>query len=158
MTTVSDIYIIIAEYTFSCRRSPHTADVTIGFRPVDYTVSEDAGTVTLIVQLIDGELARPVQVDLTTVDGTATSTAPADFVAPGLPIILEFTPDQSQQEVQITINDDVIVENTERFAAILSTVDQAVILDPERATVEITDATGGKSYFIKDTVQFILWQ
>ena len=113
--------------------------MTIGFQPVDYAVNETMGRVMLIVQLLVGELARSVEVDFTTRDGTATSTAPADYNSPAVPITLQFTPDVSVKEVVVTIINDDIIENAERFAGVLSTIDRAVILNPGRASVEITE-------------------
>ena len=120
-------------------------DVTIGFQPVDYAVNENAGTVTISVQVLRGQLARSVEVDFNTEDGTATSTAPADYISPTLPITLQFTPDDGDREVSVTIINDDIVENAERFAGVLTTIDRAVILGPGRASVEITeDPNDGK--------------
>ena len=114
-------------------------DVTIGFLPVDYSVNEADGTVTLTVRVLAGQLARPVEVDFTTQDGTATSTAPEDFVNPALPITLQFTPDDLEREVVVTIIDDDITENIEFFNGLLSTIDRAVILNPDIANVDIID-------------------
>ena len=114
-------------------------DVTIGFLPVDYSVNEADGTVTLTVRVLAGQLARPVEVDFTTQDGTATSTAPEDFVNPALPITLQFTPDDLEREVVVTIIDDDITENIEFFNGLLSTIDRAVILNPDTANVDIID-------------------
>ena len=113
--------------------------MTIGFRPVDYTVNENQGMVTISVQVLDGLLARSVEVDFATEDGTATSTAPADYLNQGLPITLQFTPTDGDEEVTVTIFNDDIVENDEMFAGVLSTIDRAVILGPDRASVQITE-------------------
>ena len=117
-------------------------DVTIGFLPDDYSVNEADGTVTLTVRVLAGQLARPVEVDFTTQDGTATSTAPQDFVNPALPITLQFTPDDLEREVVVTIINDDITENTEFFNGLLSTIDRAVILNPDIANVDIIDFDG----------------
>ena len=128
------------------------SDVTIGFRPVQYTVNENAGTVTLFVHVLDGELARAVEVDFITEDGTATSSSPIDYNAPGVPITLQFTPDDLVAEVTITIENDDIIENAETFAGVLSTLDGAVYLAPERASVEITDDDGKHVVIIRKIV------
>ena len=122
-------------------------DVSIGFQPVEYAVNENQAVVTIVVQLnlLGNQLTRSVEVNFTTEDGTAISTAPADYISPALPITLLFTPDGGDQEVNIILINDDIVENGESFAGVLSTIDRAVILDPGRARVEITeDPNDGK--------------
>ena len=47
--------------------------MTIGFDPEEYVVSENDGSVTLIVRLISGVLEREIVVDFETTPGTATS-------------------------------------------------------------------------------------
>ena len=64
-------------------RSPYLPDcsvvyttytgVTVGFDPDVYEVAEDAGSVTLIIRIIDGVLERDVTVFFETSPGTATS-------------------------------------------------------------------------------------
>ena len=50
-----------------------SAVVTIGFNTVDYSVLEDAGSVNVTVSILNGTLARNVEVTLSTVPGgTAT--------------------------------------------------------------------------------------
>ena len=120
----------------------YSADVTIGFLPVDYTVNENEGSVTLIVQLLNGELARNVEVELSTGDSTASSSAPADYIAPGVSITLRFTPAESTQSVTVQILDDDITELSETFFGLLFTTDSAVYLDPSTANVEIVDNDG----------------
>ena len=112
-------------------------DVTIGFDSVVYVVDEDVGEVSLTVRVLAGQLARPVSVDFVAKDGTATS--PIDFsnVTSASPII--FSPSDFVQQVLVTIIDDNIAENPELFAGLLSSVDPAVILDPDTACVEIQD-------------------
>ena len=121
----------------------------IGFQPVDYPVNENGGTVTLTIQLLGGELARSVEVDFTTEDGTATSTAPADYISPAVPITLQFTPDDMVEDVRVTIMDDDIFEYAERFTGVLLTIDRAVILSTDRANVEITDNDGEPLLFLE---------
>ena len=116
--------------------------MTIGFLPVNYTVNENEGSVTLIVQLLNGELARNVEVEFSTRDSTATSSAPADYIAPGVSITLQFTPAESTQSVVVQIVDDDITELSETFLGLLSTIDSAVYLDPSTANVEIVDNDG----------------
>ena len=48
--------------------------VRIGFEESLYTVDEDAGTVTVSVRVLDGQLSSEVEVQLNTQDGSATSS------------------------------------------------------------------------------------
>ena len=127
-------------------------DVTIGFSDsAEYSVDEATGSVLLTVQVSAGQLARTVSVDFFTQDGTATSTPPADFISvtQALPITLQFSPTDLVQEAIVTIINDDITENPEQFAGLLSSIDAAVILAPDRASVEILDND------CKQTVTFI---
>ena len=49
-----------------------TIAVTIGFRPQNYTVNEEDGSVTFTILLISGTLERDVTVPFFTSSGTAT--------------------------------------------------------------------------------------
>ena len=46
-----------------------SAVVTIGFNPVAYSVLEDAGSVNVTVSILNGTLAKNVEVTLSTVPG-----------------------------------------------------------------------------------------
>ena len=48
--------------------------VRFGFGPVQYTVNESAGLVTLFVVLLEGTLEREVNLQYSTVEGTATES------------------------------------------------------------------------------------
>ena len=116
-------------------------DVTIGFDPTEYFVDEAAGSVSLTIRVLAGQLARTVSVDFFTQDESATSTDPVDFtsVSQAVPITLQFSPTDLVREVTVTIIDDDLRENAERFAGLLSSADAAVILTPSLTTVEIQD-------------------
>ena len=47
------------------------AEVTIGFNPTTYSVTEDVGSVSVAVSLLSGILGRDVIVSLRTINGTA---------------------------------------------------------------------------------------
>ena len=96
---------------------------------------------TLTVEVLAGELARAVSVNFFTQDGTATSSAPADFlgVAESSAIVLQFSPTDLSLPAIVTILEDDISENAEQFAGVLSSSDSAVILAPSNASVEIRD-------------------
>ena len=62
---------------------------------------------------------------------------------------LTFGPGNNQRCVNVTVNDDDIVEATENFSAILTTLDPAVTLDPDTAQVEIlADPDDGKKMHV----------
>ena len=129
--------------------SPSLIDVTIGFQSQHFITNEAAGAVTLKVEVLGVVLDIPVQVNLTIRDGTATSTAPEDYVKPMLPITLTFPGDDSSliQEAVINITDDNITENDEQFTCILSSIDPSIILDPDTASVIIQDNDGEPDIF-----------
>ena len=47
---------------------------TIGFEQTEYVVDEEDGSVTVGVRVLNGNLSAEVEVELTTTDGTATSS------------------------------------------------------------------------------------
>ena len=51
-----------------------TLVVTIGFSPVNYSVNEVDGSVTLFAMLLSGTLEREVSVQFSTVDASASET------------------------------------------------------------------------------------
>ena len=117
-------------------------DVTIGFDSTEYYfVDEAAGSVSLTIRVLAGQLARTLSVDFFTRDGSATSTDPVDFnsVTQAVPNTLQFSPTDLVQEVTVTIINDDLRENAERFTGLLSSTDAAVILYPNTTTVEIQD-------------------
>ena len=65
-------------------------------------------------------------------------TAPGDYTSVS-PTALTFGPNQLSQDVNVTVADDVIQEDEERFFGSLSTTDRAVVLQPGRGDVNITD-------------------
>ena len=118
-------------------------DITIGFNQSQYDIDETAEAVTVRVMVMTvTTLSRLVKVNLTINDDTATSTTPEDYITPSLPITLIFDGSNLAQEVSINIADDNITEYTETFTCILSSADPAVILAPDRASVEINDNDG----------------
>jgi len=57
-----------------------SAVVTIGFNAVAYSVLEDAGSVNVTVFILNGTLARNVEVNMSTVPG-GTATGKITFTA-----------------------------------------------------------------------------
>ena len=123
----------------------HTG-VTIGFDRTVYNVEEDVGTVTLTVSVQSGQLGRTVMATVDFTDGSATSTAPEDYINPGT-VPLVFNSTTLSQQVVITIRDDDIYEHVESFFANLFSADSAVGVNPARAEVVIAeDDNDGKCH------------
>ena len=64
--------------------------VTFGLNPVNYSVAEDAGSVSVTVSLLSGTLARGVSVVLVTSLNDGTATGGILFVAFMCFIVLEY--------------------------------------------------------------------
>ena len=65
-----EVYSLYTLFPFSIP-FPLQSGVTIGFSTTTYTVSEDVGSVSVAVSLLNGILARNVVVTLQTLDGSA---------------------------------------------------------------------------------------
>jgi len=99
------------------------------------------------VVIISGTLDRTAVVNFFTTDGSATSTAPVDFIAVmGTNIV--FDADTSSSTELIAINDDNILENLESFFGNLNTNDSAVIIAPDSTRVDILEDTVDSKFFV----------
>ena len=112
--------------------------VTIGFEQTLYQVNETSGRVTIFVAIIDGSLARPVEVTFFSTNGSATSTAPRDYRGLGN-IPLQFTNTTRRLPIRIDIVNDNILENTENFFGNLRTSDVSVDLSPRQTEIQILE-------------------
>ena len=144
-------------------------EVTIGFNPTTYSVSEDVGSVNVAVSLLSGILARNVTVSLRTRDGTAVgeslnkcaciltryaaillklnvfflNTAGMDFSNTSNDLML--SPSSTTQTVMVSILNDAAAENLlEYFILVLMSTDPAVSLNPMIANITIIDDSDGK--------------
>ena len=131
--------------------------VTIGFNTVNHSVLEDAGSVNVTVSILNGTLARNVVVTLSTEsDGTATGEfnilqpdenkhnillsyclAGTDYT--DTTVTLTFDATILTQMAIVSIFDDNVVENTEFINLALTSVDSAVMLNPQTAKLDIED-------------------
>ena len=103
-----------------------------------YSVNENVGSLTVCAELVRGALEREASIMLYTVDGTATSTDPADFSA----ISHHLTFDQTTSRVcaDVSISDDHVVENDETFSIMIGGGDSGVtFVTPTSAVVTIVD-------------------
>ena len=110
----------------------------IGFADTEYTILENGGQVEVSVEVKEGQLAEPLTVRLTTVDGLAKS--PDDYIHTEEDLVL--SPTQLQDAAVIPINLDRIFEGAERFEVVVSNpLPVGIALDPSaaRATVVIKD-------------------
>ena len=113
----------------------------VGFDPIFYTVTETFSIVILTIRQTSGTLERPATVTFSTTDGSATSSAPADFLAvPGLLVVFDQV--TNVREVNVTIINDAILEANENFFGNLMTADGAVSLSPASAEVVVQEAFG----------------
>ena len=91
---------------------------TLAFSAPDYTIAEDAGTLTVAVTL-SAAAATDVGFTVSTSDGTAS--APADYTAVSARS-LTITASQTRVEFPISIADDALVEGAEEFTITISAV------------------------------------
>jgi len=125
--------------------SPNTAILTItdnepqptvAFSSATYSVSENAGTATITVNL-SGASAQTVTVNYATSNGNAT--AGSDYTAASG--TLTFNPGNTTQTFNVTILDDAIFEGDETVNLALSSPGNATLGSPGTAVLTITDAT-----------------
>ena len=118
--------------------------VTISFDRGMYSVGENDGSVQISASLVQGELQRPVEVLFSTQSGTATSEDPKDFQSLQN-VALQFDELLIRNQVSVTIINDNIFEDEERFFASLVTNDADVDFGNKNATITIVDDGDGKS-------------
>ena len=112
--------------------------ITIGVEPPIITVNEGNGTIEVCARQTSGAtIGRRVNVILSTEDGKATSVVPRDFTAVSLPLRIETS--QSKACMNVTIDDDSIVEDEESFKVVVSSTDQNVDVGLSTTTVTILD-------------------
>ena len=113
-------------------------DVVIGFVPDTYDVDEDAGGITLTVEVLAGVLTDEVTLTYTTADGTATSSEDYTGATNGIPI-----PTLSALITSVTfripILDDSDVDPAETFMVNLGGAPVGVSFNPTSAIVTIID-------------------
>ena len=107
---------------------------TIHFGSPTYSVSEDAGTVSIIVSL-DAAAATTVTVDCATSDGTAE--AGSDYSS--VNNTLSFAPGVTDWVFTVPITDDVVDEPNESVMLTLSGATHASITGTNPATITIID-------------------
>ena len=125
--------------TLTIRANDVAADpIVIGFRPGTYEVDEDAGGITLTVEVISGVLTEDVVLTYTTADGTATSSEDYTGATNGVPIPT-LSAMITSVSFRIPILDDSRVEGAESFTVDLSGTPAGVSFNPTSATVRIID-------------------
>ena len=136
--------------------------VTFGLDPANYSVAEDAGSVSVTVGLLSGTLARGVSVVLVTSLNDGTAIGRTLFVPFMCSIVLKynvlitlarvdysftssevtFSPTTSSQVVTIPVLDDTILESSETINVTITSVDPAAILNPASAIITLDDNDG----------------
>ncbi len=115
-------------------------NITIGFEREVYPINEDQRFVEVCAIVTEGSLQREAVVFLSTQDGSAKS--PDDYTnINSVPLV--FDEGTRQQCVNITLEDDMLLEGLEEFGVVLDSMNEPrTVLDPERAQVVITDNDG----------------
>ena len=125
--------------------------LTIGFEMENYIANEDRGYVEVCVRT-RGIYQNNKVVRLTTKDIDAE--APNDYA--NIEVILMFDSTTDRQCVNITIENDMTLENVEMFEVLLDRLDDTRInLSPERAKVIIIDDDGKFKKFIGNVISKI---
>ncbi|OQV15527.1 Extracellular matrix protein FRAS1 [Hypsibius exemplaris] len=108
----------------------------ISFELSEYNVAENAGVVRLVIQKV-GNLNQYSLVQCATQPGTATDAPGGDYQ----PTVeqIQFEEGQDRKTCSITIRDDRIYEGPEDFFGILSMPVYALLREPKRTRVVITD-------------------
>jgi hypothetical protein len=106
----------------------------IHFSQANYQVLEDLGAMTLTVTR-SGDTTGTATVDYQTVDGAATQKADFEYAAG----TLTFAPGETVKTITLLLNEDAIVEGTEKFSVSLSNPSGAVLDAQNTATVGILD-------------------
>lgn len=109
-------------------------DTEVVFSQTQYDVQEANGTI--MIELVRrGRLDHRTQILVSTTDGTATSGG--DFPRELFPVV--FAVGEQRQVLEIPILNDTIVEDSEQFNLILSSIEGASIGIPQIARVRIQD-------------------
>lgn len=110
----------------------------IGIEFPDYTITEGEGPLEVCGVIIEGGVQREVVFTLSNVDGTATS--PEDYEA--FVEELTFDADNSRVCINVTIEDDTLLENPENFTVIINTNDPDATIPDSTSSVTILDNDG----------------
>jgi len=106
----------------------------IHFSQLNYQVLENLGAMTLTVTR-SGDTTGTATVDYQTVDGAATQKADFEYAAG----TLTFAPGETVKTITVLLNEDAIIEGTEKFSMNLSNPSGAVLDAQNSATVGILD-------------------
>lgn len=101
-----------------------------------YSLREGVSHLAVCLRLQGGKLDRPVDLTLSTRDGTAQANADYNSNL----VVTDFLPaDNNQKCVDIAVTDDKLVEVNETFVLVLTTVESAISLSPDTAMITIID-------------------
>ncbi|KAK3740935.1 hypothetical protein QZH41_017782, partial [Actinostola sp. cb2023] len=109
----------------------------IGFAKPGQSVKESVGSFKVQVKR-SGATKLSHSASVKSVDGTAQSTNPADFVRIN-PTTITFGPNDAVKEVTVTILEDKIDEKTENFRLVLSSSDNRVTISRAVFNINIRD-------------------
>ncbi len=103
----------------------------------NYQAVEDVGTSTVLTLTRVGDLTATSEVLVTITGGTAT--APGDYTNTSFPISVVFGISDTSATVSVPIINDTDVESTETILFSVTATDNATIIAPTTATLEIVD-------------------
>ena len=118
---------------------PPPVAVRVGFQQLEYSVSENEGTVEVCAVIDQGEIQGTVIVNIDTGDGTALAGTDYTALQGGT---LTFEPPSTRACTDITITNDQLYEIDEQFFGRLRSSDLTrVTVNPARddANIEILD-------------------
>ena len=130
-TVVKDIQVGVEE-------NDDEIDPTVAFTLSGQTVSEDAGTATVVAQL-STTTSNDVTVPFT-VSGSATPGAGNDYTIVSSPVTI--SAGDTTANIVITINDDAFTESDETVVITMGSPTNATKVSPDGHTLTITDNDG----------------
>lgn len=107
---------------------------TIGFEHTQYVADEGIPTLQLCLRVLSSELERPVNLSVSTAGDAQVSI---DYTIPRNTTI--YPDDNGRKCLDVSIIDDLIVEDSEMIVLTLTSLDSAIFLHPDSVTVVIND-------------------
>ena len=119
----------------------------VQFDVTSIDIDEAAGTVSLNV-LLNADVQNEFTVEYNTADNTATDGFDFTGVATGTQVLTFGGTNSNTQLITIPIIDDIIIEDTENFTAVLSNISTSLvnILSNDKANVNIIDNDGNEDW------------
>lgn len=110
--------------------------ISVGFEEGKYYVHEEDSTLEVCVNSHGGQLSRPLNLTFISNDGSAS--APGDYSKLFFTMTL-FGSSTEKLCINVTIIDDLFLEDNENFTLLLTSADQAVSIELNTTSVTILD-------------------